>query len=595
MVVSRTRWSSKRASRRRRRYVADPFPDALVAVRDGRFGDALAALLAGWQHEPSSELRGLIELLSAEVSVMAAPELHGRGATAQAAWLRRAGEASASDVPALVATLTEASSRDAAARLDALVEWLPDPRIDRVMVGWLETVPYRATMTRPFWRKAFAALRELRDRELVPRLEDADAAIASSVAPAMASWLRGELAKVLAELRGKLIVAAAPTPPILVEIAHAFVARRAAAASAQPRAELADLLAAVYADPDDDGARLVYADALLERGDPRGELIALQCRLAHAPDSPDAKQLRRRIRELLDSHGKLWLGELAPIVRSGYRFERGFLAACRIDPARADRVRALVGHPAWATVRELGGSAAIALHPVMRSLRTLAFDAAHAAQHEKLPDAWRDLLVATPRPLRELRYAGLTSTRTWDAGAIVPGAPGRWVDVPSTGELAALCAAAALPGLRSLAVAAQPELVVAPLLAAPVRERLDALTFVFEARGERAPLRWFADALATAPVATLAFELAHSSFHPTELRLERDTAGAYQRATLLVGPTSRSNWSETLVDEAIVLLDALPRTVRRLHVTARRHTDPRQLARLRAAVEQLALDSWQLE
>ena len=42
-----------------------------------------------------------------------------------------------------------------------------------------------------------------------------------------------------------------------------------------------DFIAAICAAPDDDGPRLVYADWLLERSDPRGELIQLDC-LIHA-------------------------------------------------------------------------------------------------------------------------------------------------------------------------------------------------------------------------------------------------------------------------------------------------------------------------
>jgi uncharacterized protein (TIGR02996 family) len=44
--------------------------------------------------------------------------------------------------------------------------------------------------------------------------------------------------------------------------------------------QLAALRAAVYAAPDDDAPRLVLADYLLERGDPRGELIHVQCAIA---------------------------------------------------------------------------------------------------------------------------------------------------------------------------------------------------------------------------------------------------------------------------------------------------------------------------
>ena len=35
----------------------------------------------------------------------------------------------------------------------------------------------------------------------------------------------------------------------------------------------------MVAAPDDDGPRMVYADWLMELGDPRGEFIAIQCTL----------------------------------------------------------------------------------------------------------------------------------------------------------------------------------------------------------------------------------------------------------------------------------------------------------------------------
>jgi uncharacterized protein (TIGR02996 family) len=85
------------------------------------------------------------------------------------------------------------------------------------------------------------------------------------------------------------------------------------------------LWARVYAQPDDEEARRVLADALLERGDPRGELIAVQCRLAGIDeDERDAalKALAQRERALLDQHGAGWVHgwpfELLP------HFVRGF-------------------------------------------------------------------------------------------------------------------------------------------------------------------------------------------------------------------------------------------------------------------------------
>lgn len=55
----------------------------------------------------------------------------------------------------------------------------------------------------------------------------------------------------------------------------------------------------LLANPDDDNLRLVYADWLQARGDPRGELIAVQH--AGAKDKEE---------ELLARHGREWLGEL---------------------------------------------------------------------------------------------------------------------------------------------------------------------------------------------------------------------------------------------------------------------------------------------
>ena len=80
---------------------------------------------------------------------------------------------------------------------------------------------------------------------------------------------------------------------------------------------------AINADPDDDTARLVYADWLEENGeDERAEFIRVQCELARMPTECDRtfcdgqlvvcddckrwKRLRRRQRELLDAHRGNW-------------------------------------------------------------------------------------------------------------------------------------------------------------------------------------------------------------------------------------------------------------------------------------------------
>ncbi|MEO8703619.1 MAG: TIGR02996 domain-containing protein [Kofleriaceae bacterium] len=82
------------------------------------------------------------------------------------------------------------------------------------------------------------------------------------------------------------------------------------------------LLAAINADPADDAPRLVYADWLQQRGDPRGEWIALACRIARTDELADAwPALVRRERRLWRRHGHEWLPRDDRTVRA---LERGF-------------------------------------------------------------------------------------------------------------------------------------------------------------------------------------------------------------------------------------------------------------------------------
>lgn len=121
--------------------------------------------------------------------------------------------------------------------------------------------------------------------------------------------------------------------------------------------ELDDLYAAILADPDSDEPRLVYADALQAAGDPRGELIAIQCEFARLgcersgwtiagaspyEDHPDTLDdslvaidptrrlaLRDRERALLEAYGTRWWGGDAAC-----RFCRGFVDHVTTSAAR---------------------------------------------------------------------------------------------------------------------------------------------------------------------------------------------------------------------------------------------------------------------
>lgn len=106
-----------------------------------------------------------------------------------------------------------------------------------------------------------------------------------------------------------------------------------------------ELLARVLAAPDDDGPRLVLADLLLERGEPRGRFIALQ--VEHARSPPD---LHRKVKMnvLQRDHGARWL---PPGVRAETAvFRRGFLHEAEWTSGTAP------DHPEWRLVEVLRGA-----------------------------------------------------------------------------------------------------------------------------------------------------------------------------------------------------------------------------------------------
>jgi hypothetical protein len=119
----------------------------------------------------------------------------------------------------------------------------------------------------------------------------------------------------------------------------------------EAQAELADVKAAPAAPTtrvaDSDEARAVQADALVEKGDPRGELIALQ-------SAPPTKASLARQKALIRAHEKSWLGGLAAAVRKGTTvWERGVLVACTLDD-KTGVVKRATGQAALVTVRRVG-------------------------------------------------------------------------------------------------------------------------------------------------------------------------------------------------------------------------------------------------
>jgi uncharacterized protein (TIGR02996 family) len=87
----------------------------------------------------------------------------------------------------------------------------------------------------------------------------------------------------------------------------------------------AAFLRTIAAAPADDAPRLVYADWLDDRGDPRGTFVRVQCALATLPaDDLRRHDLEEIAHRLLAAHAAEWTRDIAGRV-SGWNFRRGFV------------------------------------------------------------------------------------------------------------------------------------------------------------------------------------------------------------------------------------------------------------------------------
>ncbi|MBL8796660.1 MAG: TIGR02996 domain-containing protein [Planctomycetia bacterium] len=93
------------------------------------------------------------------------------------------------------------------------------------------------------------------------------------------------------------------------------------------------LVESVLESPDDDAPRLVYADWLEERGDPRAEFIRVQCAAARLPaDDLRLPGLQARAKQLL-AHARDWSAPLG-LEPEACEFRRGFVEAVEVATDR---------------------------------------------------------------------------------------------------------------------------------------------------------------------------------------------------------------------------------------------------------------------
>jgi uncharacterized protein (TIGR02996 family) len=363
-----------------------------AALSTGDVAAALEHALGAWRAGKQPELVPLVDALGKIAAERERRLDTGKEPTEQKRWLARAAEGRPASLPLLLDQLLGNGPRVASTRLAALERAPSDPRLSRALVQWIHAPPFFSVRRMQFLPTVLVVLEAQKDRQALPYLRP-------FIAPRNRDAVVHNLGvSQLARLRK--LVAALEAEPLPAPLSVSQLARveacltRVATMRAAPKHTVAsELLAEVYARPDEDEPRLVYADALAEIGDPRGEFIVLQCERARAGGAPS-----RRERELLKRFERAWLGTLERVMlKSGVRYERGFVAACRYKSGDSNYT---VGAPGWATVVDLDveaqsafppGSRGLILEPHLRSLlrvRGMQIDDLAAVARHPLPLTW---------------------------------------------------------------------------------------------------------------------------------------------------------------------------------------------------------------
>lgn len=306
--------------------------------------DALSALVKAWSTRPLPEVAAVIERFE-----QAHPPTPFTGDTK--AFVKLAAKPDAAQLGALARGLVGPKTADVIERLEALAPWCDDPRVSAALLKLLHDVPWTSNGARPVWTSIFTLVKRIAD----PRFLEAAKTLpgAWKFRENQREWMQRQLDLAVEAVTGTR--AARPVAPLTaaekkaLEAFGATLVPQAKPTSSSDRSQAA-LLAEIYAHPDDDAPRLVYADWCLERSDPHGEFITLQFKADKTKD-----ELKREA-ALQKAHGTKWLGALASVTLKDVVFRRGFPSKVVARFKGQRDVEAAGDAPEWATVEELSWS-----------------------------------------------------------------------------------------------------------------------------------------------------------------------------------------------------------------------------------------------
>ena len=320
----------------------------------------LLALCKAWKLSPSSRLARLARGFGRQQQSDGVPGANQE--EREAAWLALAEHAGAAELQELLATPWSKRPKDAARRLTALARLGPDPRIVGSLLELDTGNRYASAAGHRFWQDVYELLLSWGSVEAADRVPK-DLPASEHTSP----WAAARYAAIFEPLALRWAGKWPVEPQLTTSVEALLSALEQKLAPAQQLS--AGLLAAVHASPREDSPRLVFADALTEQGDARGEFIALQ--FAHAAgELPMGK--REHMQRLLAASGRSWFDGVESQVSPLAVFRKGFLSEVRLATRTPTP-----NSPGWTTVEclDVGGIATtlstFLSHPHLVSVHTL--------------------------------------------------------------------------------------------------------------------------------------------------------------------------------------------------------------------------------
>jgi uncharacterized protein (TIGR02996 family) len=338
-------------------------PGPAPTAPEGSVVDEGREWLALWRATKSPRVANLIDALPAPARP---PLITGRSAPALAEWKEVEARRDPDDLPRLLATLEQAHSADVTARLKALAK-RDDPRVVTRLLAALNEPPFTSQGSRPWWQQVFSMLVASKDPRVGLAFAELGPRYRSIVDTQMGDWASDELSALASTfVAGGRPLTDSERAKVEARELRLFGERRAdpAAPTRANKADLDALWEAIVAHVDDDGPRQVFADALLQAGDARGEFITLQLERAGGRATPERLV---RERELWVQKGHEFALPLAQVAEFSYSeeplsremtFERGFCSAITLQEG-SRRFAQLATQPAWGTVKRIAGLATV--------------------------------------------------------------------------------------------------------------------------------------------------------------------------------------------------------------------------------------------